>query len=639
VACEPDGGHPDPLPSTGGRSGEGGEGGANPNGSGGQTSSEPGAPSVEVHQPLADAVLGDTLSASCGAVSDDAPGASPVDPTSVLVRLTDEDDEIVLEVPAAPGGDDQFIAEASLAEIPSGLYVVTCSASDSSVPPLSGNASVDVIVDHGPSIEPVVPLADGYLSRAGDHTFEVKIRPVPLFSGDDEAEVVGDPVITIDHQEFTLEPKGSDDPDVYVVEGIDFEDVDLFPETPPDLTAVRVTAENGRGTTGELDYQVAVDGTGPEITIVSPDAATIIGSRVTFVFEITDDFSGVDWDTLVVEAKDVPIPFDIDSSRWTLNGNTATLELNTTEYSVATQMSINVTVADIAGNISDNGAGSTYHLDQVPPSLSLDPPNVRIINDDAFCSHSFDPAGPLAVNHGDDTPNLVMFRAIAWDSTNEEPGQFIFHYSTVDTASLRLWVAKADQALVVDTPLPGEAFGDGTCDAISSAVDADVDAVEMFPVAPGGSAFFGDETGDIDTPALTPYCTYSDTPATEPPAVLCSGLSDMTYALGQKLGAAPAIPAVYAPLVNAATVCTGDQQSVGALLGDYDGWVCAAVTGQDHAGNTSVSPPIAFCMDSPAVPGQPACFGQGADAAPDCTDGCTPLGLPEVWDVGIMEPN
>lgn len=580
--------------------------------------------------PAEDTVLTDTLSAGCSALSDDADDSNPVDPASVLVRLTDEDDEIVLELPAVVGSADEYLAEASVAEVPPGRYIVTCVAGDTAVPPRIGTASVDVLVDHGPSIEPVVPLADGYLSRAGLHDFEVKIRPVPLFSGDDDAELEGDPLIDIDHQTFTLEPKGDEYPDVYIIEGIDFENDVLFPEAPPDLTAVRVTAENGRSVTGELDYTVAVDGTGPDITIASPAAATIIGSRVTFVFQIVDDFSGVDWSSLVVEAKDVPIPFDVESSRWTQTGNTATLELNTTEYSAATQMSINVSVADVAGNISDNGAGSTYYLDQVPPILSLDPPNVRIVLNEE-CSHSFDPAGSFAVSHGDNTPNLVLFRGMAWDDTNHEEGQIIAHYSTVDRESIRLWVSRADQPLVVDTSDPP----DGICDGISSAADADVDAVEMIPINAGGTAYFGDGTGDLSAPTMAGICAYAASPAAEPPDGLCSNLSDLSYAIGQKFDN-QAVPALYAPLVGGGASCTGNQQSVGALLGTYEGWVCAAVTGQDLAGNSTVSAPIAFCLDSPEIAGDPPCEAEDPSTVA-CAASCIPAEFPETGF--IIDPN
>jgi len=621
---------------TGGRDGTGGEGGSGPEGSGGREPAEPGAPDVVLLSPEADAVLTDRLTAACQALSDDAPASGAVDAASVKVRLLDEEGETVLEAPATPGAADEYVAEFALETVPAGLYTVECSASDDASPPLVGLDEVSVLVDHGPSIEPVTPLPNGFLARAGLHSFEVKIRPVPLFEGDDDAELGADPVISIDHEEFALVPKGDDDPDVFVVDGIDFEDDELFPEAPPDVTGVRVTAENQRSVSGVLEYDVAVDGTGPQIAIVSPAAATIIGSRVTFVLEITDDFSGVDFESLVVEVKDVPIPFDATSSRWTLTGNTATLELNTTEYSVATQLSINVTVADLAGNLSSNGAGSTYYLDQLAPILSLDPPNIRARRDGTAgveCSHSFDPVGFAAISHGDDSYNLVQFRSVAWDRTNEELGQTLFHFSMIDTTSMRLWVSRAGEPLVVDTPLPGESAGDGICDAISSEVDADIDAVELSHIGTAGAPFFGDGTADPSSPTMSGRCEYPATPAAVPEP-LCE--SDLTYAVGQNIGG-QVTPAVYAPLVGGGLACTGSQQSVAALLGAYEGWVCAAVTGQDTAGNTAVSAPIAFCLNDPDTGANPDCWNAGPEAAPDCTDTCEPLtttaldGHPSAW--------
>lgn len=611
---------------SGGQDGSDGEGGEGPDGTGGSEPTVPGAPDVEVSAPEEGDVLSELLSASCRVTPDDSPDASAVDPASIVVQLLDDEGEVALEGAATVGEADVYSAQFPLDAVPSGRYTVLCSASDSSSPPLTGASEVDVLVDHGPTIEPINPLPDSFLARAGLHDFEVRVRPVPLFDGDDEAELDGDPVITIDHEEFTLEPKGRDFPDIYVVQGIDFENVELFPEEPPDTTDVRVTASNQRAVMSMLDYDVAVDGTGPDITIVQPQAATIIGSRVTFVLQIDDDFSGVDWDSLVVEVKDVQVPFDAASSRWTLTGNIATLELNTTEYSVATQLSINVTVADMAGNLSSNGAGSTYYLDQLSPILSLDPPSIRVMRDGTAgyeCSHSFDPVGAGAISHGDSSYNLVQFRAVAWDRTNEEAGQNLFHHAETDTTSMRLWVSRAGEPLVVDTPLAGQSAGDGICDAISSAVDADIDAVELSNIGTAGTPFWGDGTGDVTSPSIAGVCTYPAAPVVEQPAPLCEN-SDLTYAVGQNIGGS-LTPAVYAPLVGGGLACAGSQQSVGALLGAYEGWVCAAVTGQDTAGNTAVSAPIAFCLDDPGTGAIPDCWGDGTAEAPDCTDTCEPL--------------
>lgn len=624
---------PPPAPSGSGGESDDGEGGAGPTGSGGEggVADLPGAPSVRVRGPSDETVLTDTLDARCGVLSDDAPSASPVNPNSVVVRLLDEDEEVVLEAPATVAGADEFTVSLPLASVPSGLYTVTCTGSDSAVPPLTGVDEVSVLVDHGPSIEAINPLADGYLARAGLHDFEVKIRPVPLFDGDDDAELVGDPILTVDHQDFTLVPKDGDEPDVYIVEGIDFEDADLFPEPPPDQTAVVVTAENGRAVSGRLDYNVAVDGTGPAIAILSPTEATIIGNRVTFVFEITDDFSGVDWESLVVEAKDIPIPFDAASSRWTQTGDTATLEINTRDYSVATQMAINVTVSDVAGNLSSNGADATYFLDQQPPLLALDPPAMRLIDTSdppTECSHAFDPVGSGAVSLGDDTFNLALFRAFVWDITNEEPGQTLFHYALVDPTTIRLWLAPAGAPLVLD----GDP-DDDVCDGVP--VD-NVSFVQLTGLNSMGAAFFGDGTDDPPEPLKDAYCGYKDPPAAAAPDRLCAGDSDMTFVAAQTLGGTPT-PAVYASLIQGGPGCTGGQQSVAALLGAYEGWVCAAVSGEDNAGNTSVSAPIAFCMDSPDIDGTPNCVGLGAGAAPDCTDSCVPRTFPQ--DGFIISPS
>jgi hypothetical protein len=204
----------------------------------------------------------------------------------------------------------------------------------------------------------------------------------------------------------------------------------------------------------------------------------------------------------------------------------------------------------------------------------------------------------------------------------------------IDATSMRLWVSRAGEPLVVDTPPPGETAGDGICDAISSEVDADIDAVELSHIGTAGTPFFGDGADDPSSPSMLGVCSYPVTPAADLPDPLCE--SDLTYAVGQNIGG-QVTPAVYAPLVGGGLACTGSQQSVAALLGTYEGWVCAAVTGQDRAGNTAVSAPIAFCLNDPDTGADPDCWGAGADAAPDCTDSCEPLtmdaleGKPSAW--------
>ncbi len=617
-----------PLGSLGGGSFGGG------GGTGGGSNMVSSAPQVDLRSPEADAVLTNVLSASCSVARGTADDANPVDPDTISIALLDpneEEGEPVVEASAKPGEADEYVAELPLTEVPPGVYTARCSARDTSSEPTTGVSDSRVLVDHGPSIEPLSPIAEGFLSEAGQHEFVVRIRPQELFSGDEDAALDGQPVLSIDEHDFLLEALEEDEDNVYRVSEIDFEDTEIFSEPPPGQTIVSVKATNRRGITGQTDYPIFVDGEGPTISVASPESGSIVGSRATFSFQATDDYSGVDWTTLVVEAKDVEIPFDADSPRWSQSGDTAVLELTTTELSVATQMSVNVTVEDLAGNESNDGAESTYYLDQQPPLLSLDPPHLRVgveKDEGPVCSHSYDPLG-AAIDHGADTNNLALFRAFAWDLTNQEQGQITLHFSTVDTSSLRLWMAPAGEALVVDTT------EDGICDNISSSHE-DIDTVELTSLNPRGSVYFGAGTDDDALPPMEGVCDYSAQPEDEPPTPLCDGDSDLTYVTGQNLSAG-LVPAVYASLVGDGPTCTGDQQSISALVGDVEGWICVAVRGYDIAGNRGVSAPLAVCLDNSEVEGQPSCWGAGPEEAPDCTDGCSPALFPS--DGLIVEEN
>lgn len=619
LACGDKGDRAPPPPDgkgSGGRTNTG-EGGAPPT----QSVNE-NAPIVELRAPEEGEVLTNSLEASCTATRGDGEAAGAVEAGSIAISIEDEKSLPVKTSPVSPGAGDEYNASIDLSSVDPGRYSVVCSATSSGTTPLTTTHRVDVLIDHGPRIEAISPIAEGFIARSGQHDFRVKISPVRLFAGDTDADLDGTPVLIIDEKEFTLEPK-KDEENVFWVEAIDFEDETIFPDEPPGNTKVSVRAKNIRGVAGSLDYPVYVDGVGPKISVSSPSSGSIVGTRATFTFQASDDYSGVDWESLVVEVKDVEIPFDPDSPRWSQSGNTAVLELVTTDLSVGTQMSVNATVRDLAGNQSSDGAESTYYLDQQQPILSLDPPNLRTHqtqNDLLVCSHSFDPLG-AAIGHGDSTFNLALFRAFAWDMTNEEAGQLNLHYATVDSSSLRLWMTPAGAPLVVDTNQ------DGICDDISASVDVDVDTVELGPLGPSGAPFLGDGTGDITNPDMTGSCAYSSNPETTPPAGRCNGDSDLTYVTGQALSGTT-IPAVYATLIGSGPTCTGDQQSISALVGDVEGWICAAVRGSDKAGNVGVSAPIAVCLDNSEVPGQPSCWGQGSAGAPDCKDDCTPLTFP-----------
>src|SRR5690606_38888560 len=104
---------------------------------------------------------------------------------------------------------------------------------------------------------------------------------------------------------------------------------------------------------------------------------------------------------------------------------------------------LNLEVADAVGNLATKVAEVTYHFDEYPPLISMDPPRFRIRDralDPDRCSHAFDPVGPAAINDGDPITNVATFRAVVWERTNEAVNQTVFYLSRVNEASVRHYV-------------------------------------------------------------------------------------------------------------------------------------------------------------------------------------------------------
>ncbi len=569
------------------------------------------APLVEVLAPEEGDIVDSTIVVVCR-VEEGAAGSALLDVTSIVGVVLDRDGEVLDSKPvSASEGDFEYSVSLGLGDYGAGLYSVGCRASSDGDDPGQGEDLVEVLLDLGPQIEVVSPARDAFLSAAEVHNFEYRIVPSPLFDDDDEAELAENPIVLIDGVEFELVPKPNAD-DIYWIDELSFNEreFDIVPDGP---TSVLVKAKNDRGVESAFDYTITIDSVAPRVSIVSPAQGQIIGKRAVFVFEVTDEGSGVDWSTFVAEFSDFSLPYDPESDRWSLDGSVLSLSIPTAEVSSTdasqTQVHVQFQVSDRVGNTHVAESGRVFFLDQRSPVISLDPPSIRVRRRNASqqleCSHAFDPTGPASFDDGGATSDLTRFRAFALDRTNTKIDQEQFHYSTVDSDSLRLHVRRVDVPLVIDQD------GDGTCDDVR--IDDSVGVIHMDPVGPIGAPFFGDGTTDIAGPALL-GCGYATAPDPDPPPNLCSGqASDMQYAAPQVFDSGQ-VPAVYAPLIDNGGSCTGGQIELRNLVtGSSDGWVCAAVVGADRAGNRTVSAPLAVCL------------GSCSDPMPVCTDDCTPL--------------
>ncbi len=574
------------------------------------------APIVEVLSPEKNEVIAREVAVTCLVEQSEEEDASPVDVTTIVGVLRDEDGEILASESVKPSDNEsEYSATFSMAELDSGVYSVGCKAQSVDDEPLEGEDFVDVLLDLGPNILAISPVEDSFLSGARVHSFEFEVTANPLFDGDDEAELDGSPVVVIDGVEFELLPKPDSD-HVYWLDELSFslDEFDILPDGP---TSVLVKVTNKRGIESRLDYTVTVDAEVPQVTVVSPAAGEIVGKNGVFVFDVTDMGSGVDWSSFVAEFGESSLPYEKNSDRWSLSGSELTLSFPTAEVTkddgTQIQLHVQFKVRDLVGNEHVADTAQVFFLDQRSPVISLDPPTVRVRrnkDEKLECSHAFDPVGIGAIDDGESSPNLTRFRAFVLDRTNRAPNQAIQHFSGVDASSLLLHVREADVPLVVDHN------DDGVCDDVIS--DEAIGVVPLLAIEPTGSAFFGDGGSDEPGPSIDGHCEYAGPPAVDPPSALCTGnTSDMFYAVPQTF-ALGAEPAVFAPLVSSGLKCMGDQLEVSNLIsGKSDRWVCVAAVGYDSAGNRGVSAPLSVCVGT--------CDGP----APSCVDDCTPATVDE----------
>src|SRR5690606_12371760 len=113
------------------------------------------------------------------------------------------------------------------------------------------------------------------------------------------------------------------------------------------------------------------------------------------------------------------------TGQWSVVGNEYTFTFDSANVSGSkVQLTVNITAKDVAGNES-TGASLILYLDNQPPTIDLDPGNVRSTRKQGptglQCSESFDPLG-VSTNDGATIQSFAMFRALVWDRTNAIDG-------------------------------------------------------------------------------------------------------------------------------------------------------------------------------------------------------------------------
>ncbi len=570
---------------------------------------DPFAPSVEMLSPMDQSepleVFDDRVEVSCLIEGSELSDAGDLDLSTVIFELLDLDGMVLNSTPGTRGdGAGVFEATFNTQNVDSGPARVRCAAASDSPSARGASDAAQVFIDHGPLVEIVSPEEGAAESALGAVVFEYSVAPDELTDSDDAA-AVSEVFLTLMGQMFEMtEREGQSG--VYRTT-IDFSDPERFEDVSTGSIQVSVSAINDRGVTSTTRYEFILDGTGPSVAIQSPTDTTIIGGTVAFTAKIEDDVSAVDWDTLVVSLNDLQFPYDRDGP-WRISGSEITFTFETGEITGSIeQITANVNVRDIAGNVSE-GAAVLYYRDEQPPKISLDPPNHRWVDEEKReCSLSFDPLGS-SPNDGDRVPDLAQYRALVVDQTNTAEGSDVFHLAGVRPDSVDLFVRRHGEPLVIDTD------NDGVCD------DVDDDGTrfqELTGLAPAGAPA-SSPAGDTEPPAPYFECTFPD----RQPQNLCAEQhSDLTYVLKHDHKGAERV--IYAVSPDNGLECTGRRWELpSAGLSDYQGWVCLAVRAYDNVGNRGVSPPIRVCLDNGQVEGDPACELNPDEPPPDCTDGC-----------------
>jgi hypothetical protein len=401
---------------------------------------------------------------------------------------------------------------------------------------------------------------------------------------------------------------------------VNLADAALFKPAPNGPFPIAVTASNSRErpVTAIQTRNTSIDGAGPDIEILKPIDKQVVGGKVVLEFAAPDAIAGVDPKTVVVSLNQVAYPYDGTSESWTYSSDDALFKFEFDSREIKTskvQITVNVTAKDLVGNAATGGvkASAILFLDNFPPSVDLDPLNVRSVNLDGECSISFDPVGSAAENDLDKIALAGRFRALVWENTNSDPEIQIKHPSGTDQESVRVYLGKnLAEPILVDTD------DDGICDDVRDPESQE--SLGLGALTPTGTAWYAKDDAVAPT-AADLACT---TKAADPADYLCTAeSSDMWQVVGGFMGE----PGVYAASATAGLECTGIDWEVGSLIGpNDDGWICLVARAEDNVNNVGVSRPLRLCIDKQQPQGMaeitPPCAKSSIDA-PDCTDNCT----------------
>jgi hypothetical protein len=480
----------------------------------------------------------------------------------------------------------------NLSSVATGTYDLVCTAT--TVGGASANTKVTMWVDSGPTVVVVSPVQDGYYK--GSAPVEVDATQT-MFAITSVTMRLG---------------QGDAVPLTNTSNGVYKGNIDFNSFVPPlvgdELVTFRAYDENGIGTV--VTRHFVSDSSGPSISATVPANGSMIGSVITISATVVDP-AGVDSSSVVAVVGNGNQNFQITLAPPTTAGSNVYSNLfDTTKLpSYALFPTISYRARDVLGN--ESTVSYELSLDNTPPTIDLDPPNMRrvkVFGEAASCSWAFDPVGPDAVDDGALVTQLFDVRVRAEDNGNTPltgSADFV-PIGGVDQGQVQLLIlSNTSRPLVVDTSDPP----DGYCDGINpdlvptSKPQTEVDAqlISMVPMSPVQGADFSPEPGvacstatDVGPPDPYSFCATTEN---DSKAQFAAGSSTAhCYTMTEVLSYSANLPSIYTvgPIVADGVQCAGRQFDSSNNL--KDGWACLAATAKDTLGNKQVSRPIRICV-------------------------------------------
>jgi hypothetical protein len=587
------------------------------------------APSVEFTAPTPasnpndDTVVTDTtLVVGCKVTRSTDSSSSPINTSAVKITLEDPMSATKLIAPAVTAQQDGlYQATFDLSTFRNGPLRFHCEAKDLATTPHTGKATLDTLLDLGPTVTVSDPKPNGIYALGTPLVVQFQVDAAPLSDSDNEAAIAQVKVsvsgIDVPVAESTTMPGRYQTI-------IDFSDSNHFPVTPT-ATQLAIAVSDSRSPTAatrKTQLDIVIDGAGPSIRVTAPGNLSEQHGDVTLSVTVSDP-SGIKVGSLKANVNGMLY------DQWVGTAPNFSLKFDTTTFGLdKTQLTINVTAADTIGNIA-SAPSVVISLDNVPPIVSLDPPNIReyrMSGTSTACSAPFDPVGSYAANDLGTVVLNTYYRALVEDQTNHSPGSHLDYEAGLDPGSVDLYLQPDTTVpLLINTDVDKDTGkpikGKESCDDIGS-LDLKTDdpkrpiKLHMSAVTPTGVAWFPKDQAAYNPPgelAAPGWCTAGTD--TISPSAICP-TSEMTRVITARAQYKPPVVYAYAPSNNpSAGECTGrgwEQADIRVKAG----WLCVAVRALDTIGNIGVSAPLRVCFDDGTH--------KPCDMAhiPTCTDGC-----------------